>query len=190
MITLTRLLELAGVRRLLEMSEPEAEAVFGREGYNARSMDKDALRDAWVQLQRRYHEGGSTPNPTRIAAINGAYDTLKNRAQQPVDSEVPDASDPVTYQVWGWDGRLFTKGFTVQCPPTTMSELPRMANERLRQGFRRPKAILIEPVSPGGRRSMTLIAVDGRPVPHASHGVIADPGQDPVFRSWLQAQVG
>jgi hypothetical protein len=55
-----------------------AAVVFAHEGEDPRGKDPDALREAWLRLQRRYHEAGTSPDPAKLADINAAYGVLKD----------------------------------------------------------------------------------------------------------------
>lgn len=78
MLDIDRLLELAGIKRnkpLMEMSEQEAARILGfNPGQTVTPSEIKARRNALV---RRYHEGGLTPNPEKMALINAAYDVIE-----------------------------------------------------------------------------------------------------------------
>jgi hypothetical protein len=46
-----------------------AVAFFANEGYAVKSLSKDGLHQAWINLQRKYHEGGQNPDPSMRLTI-------------------------------------------------------------------------------------------------------------------------
>src|SRR3954463_11323914 len=109
-IDLTRLLKLAGRPLMEKMSYQDAEAVFSDEGEFVRGFSAAAMNRAWKRLQRRYHEAGTNPNPTKIAKINAAYDVLKTGGgeETPVGRRA-DAAIAQGFTVWGWNGERLIK---------------------------------------------------------------------------------
>jgi hypothetical protein len=117
--------------------------VFELEGEFPMAGNAPALKQAWVRLQRRYHEAGCAPDPKRIATINAAYSALKRLAGKD-DSRTAGSSESKTYRVWAWDGERLTKGVAERSSPDRFPEVARMAVERMSWGFRRPRAIFLE----------------------------------------------
>jgi hypothetical protein len=69
-----------------------AVAFFANEGYAVKSLSKDGLHQAWINLQRKYHEGGQNPDPEKAQLINAAYDILK-REPPSGDDDAHEESD-------------------------------------------------------------------------------------------------
>ena len=117
--------------------------VFELEGEFPIAGNASALKQAWVRLQRRYHEAGCAPDPKRIATINAAYSALKRFAGED-NSRAAGNPESKTYRVWAWDGERLTKGVSERSSPNLFPEVARMAMERMSWGFRRPRAIFLE----------------------------------------------
>jgi hypothetical protein len=117
--------------------------VFELEGEFPMAGNASALKQAWVRLQRRYHEAGFAPDPKRIATINAAYSALKRLAGKD-NWKTAGNSESKTYRVWAWDGERLTKGVSERFSPDRFPEVARMAVDRMSWGFRRPRAIFLE----------------------------------------------
>jgi hypothetical protein len=117
--------------------------VFELEGEFPIAGNASALKQAWVRLQRRYHEAGCAPDPKRIATINAAYSALKRLAGEG-DPRMMGGPESKTYRVWAWDGERLTKGVSERFSPRQFPEVARVAVERMSWGFRRPRAIFLE----------------------------------------------
>jgi hypothetical protein len=117
--------------------------VFELEGEFPIAGNALALKQAWVRLQRRYHEAGCAPDPKRVATINAAYSALKRLAGEG-DPRTTGSPESKTYRVWAWDGERLTKGVSERSSPNQFPEVARVAMERMSWGFRRPRAIFLE----------------------------------------------
>lgn len=190
MVTLRRLLELAG---LLEDLPPvhdnlpveTAKRLFASEGEPVDLTDTGSLHRAWLRLQRKYHEVGTTPDSERLARINRAYDVIKRATGEPMISRAASDEQPAESAqttVWAWDGRLFTKGMTVKVTPSSYDRLAEIAATKMRRGFALPKAILLQ-----YHRKMVVIYSNGRYMhPPPDYPVFGDPGQDRQLAAWLR----
>ena len=65
------------VERMEAMTRARAFALFADEGLWVKSLSEDGLHEAWIILQRKYHEGGRSPDPQKSQMVNVAYDILK-----------------------------------------------------------------------------------------------------------------
>ena len=149
------------------MTRARAVAFFANEGYSVKSLSKDGLHQAWINLQRKYHEGGLNPDPQKAQMINMAYDILKREPPSgDEDAREESGTDlPVDeYKVWGWDGEYLTLGFHVECTPRQFNKVIEMARERLRRGFIRPLAVLLQPRTTSYDPHLLLIYVNGHSV--------------------------
>ena len=117
--------------------------VFELEGEFPIAGNASALKQAWVRLQRRYHEAGCAPDPKRIATINAAYSALKRLAGEN-GSRTAGSPESKTYRVWAWDGERLMKGASERFSPSQFPEVARAAVERMSWGFRRPRAIFLQ----------------------------------------------
>ncbi len=164
------------------MSRASAVALFADEGYSVRGLSRDGLRQAWINLQRRYHEGGQSPDPHKAQMINMAYDVLKREPPSGDDDarEESDADLPLEeYTVWGWDGEYLTPGFRVECTVRQFNKVIRMARERLRRGFIRPLAVLLQPRTTSYDPHLLLIYLNGHSVnPPQRFETEGDPSAD------------
>ena len=175
------------------MTRASAVALFANEGFPVKSLSKDGLHQAWISLQRKYHEGGRSPDPQKAQMINVAYDVLK-REPPPGDDDTDDAPDadlpldlPLEeYTVWGWDGEYLTAGFRVECTPRQFDKVIKMARERLRRGFIRPLAVLLQPRATSYDPHLLLIYVNGHSVnPPERFESEREPGADKHLKAAL-----
>src|ERR1044072_1584978 len=141
MLTLARLLELAGLREDI-MSRDQALRIFSHFGQPV--FNDDDPRTAWINLQRKYHEGGREPNPEALTLINRAYGILKSASSKRGPQQAaPVYSDTARYEVYGWDGRALIPGYVIEATPEQFGEIVTQAMQRLRQGFKRPTSIVL-----------------------------------------------
>jgi hypothetical protein len=171
------------------MTRASAVALFADEGYPAKSLSEDGLHQAWINIQRIYHEGGRSPDPQKAQMINMAYDILK-REPLSGDDDVPEAPDPDLpldeYTVWGWDGEYLTPGFRVECTIRQFNKVITMARERLRRGFTRPLGVLLQPRTTSYDSRILLIYLNGHSVnPPQSFETESDPRADQRLRTLL-----
>ncbi len=173
------------------MTRASAVAFFAAEGYSVKSLSKDGLHQAWINLQRRYHEGGESPDPEKAQTINVAYDILKREPLSGDDDahEEFDADLPLDeYTVWGWDGEYLTPGFRVGCTVRQFNKVIQMARERLRRGFIRPMAVLLQPRTTSYDPHLLLIYLNGHSVnPPQRVETESDPSIDQHLKSWLSS---
>jgi len=171
------------------MTRARAVALFANEGYSVKGLSKDGLHQAWINLQRKYHEGGQSPDPQMAQMVNMAYDLLKREPASGDDDarEAPDTDLPRDeYTVWGWDGEYLTPGFQVDCTARQFSKVIDMARERLRRGFIRPLAVLLEPRTTSYDPHLLLIYVNGHSVnPPRRFETDGDPSADRHLKAEL-----
>jgi hypothetical protein len=171
------------------MTRASAVAFFAAEGYSVTSLSKDGLHQAWINLQRKYHEGGQRPDAEKAQTINVAYDVLKREPRSGDDDahEEADADLPLDeYTVWGWDGEYLTPGFRVECTARQFGKVIKMARERLRRGFIRPLAVLLQPRTTSYDPHLLLIYLNGHSVnPPQRVETEADPSVDRHLKAWL-----
>ena len=83
------------------------------------------------------------------------------------------------YTVWGWDGEYLTPGFRVECTARQFNKVIRMARERLRRGFIRPLAVLLQPRTTSYDPHLLLIYLNGHSVnPPQRFETEGDPSAD------------
>jgi hypothetical protein len=171
------------------MTRASAVAFFADEGYSVNSLSKDGLHQAWINLQRRYHEGGQSPDPQKAQMSNMAYDILKREPLSGDDDahEESDTDLPLDeYTVWGWDGEYLTSGFRVECTVRQFNKVIKMARERLRRGFIRPLAVLLQPRTTSYDPHLLLIYLNGHLVkPPQRVETESDPRVDQHLKAWL-----
>jgi hypothetical protein len=166
-----------------------ARAFFSGEGYAVESLSKDQLHQAWITLQRKYHEGGESPDPQKAQMANMAYDVLKRASEEPADDadDEADAKLPLDeYTVWGWDGEYIFPGFSVTCTARNFNKVIRMARDRLRRGFIWPKAVLLQPKTTSYDPYLLLVYLNGHLVnPPRRLDTERDPRVDPHLKAML-----
>jgi hypothetical protein len=171
------------------MTRASAVAFFAGEGYSVKSLSKDGLHQAWINLQRKYHEGGQNPDPQKAQMSNMAYDILKREPRSGDDDahEECDTDLPLDeYTVWGWDGEYLTPGFRVECTVRQFNKVIKMARERLRRGFIRPLAVLLQPRTTSYDPHLLLIYLNGHLVnPPQRVETEGDPRVDRHLKAWL-----
>lgn len=171
------------------MTRARAVAFFANEGYSVKSLSKDGLHQAWINLHRKYHEGGQSPDPEKAQMINMAYDILKREPLSGDDDarEESDTDLPLDeYTVWGWDGEYLTSGFHVECTARQFGKVIEMARERLRRGFIRPQAVLLQPRTTSYDPHLLLIYVNGHSVnPPQRFETEGDPSTDRHLKAQL-----
>ena len=149
------------------MTRASAAAFFTDEGCAVERLSKDELRRAWITLQRRYHEGGQSPDPEKAQMTNMAYDILKREPlSEGDDADEQAATDLPAHDntVWGWDGEYLTPGFRVACTAQQFGKVIEMARERLRRGFIWPRAVLLQPGTTSYEPHLLLIYLNGHSV--------------------------
>jgi hypothetical protein len=63
-----------------------------------------------------------------------------------------------------WDGEYLTPGFRIECSARQFSKVVKMARERLRRGFIRPLAVLLQPRTTSYDPHLLLIYLNGHSV--------------------------
>jgi hypothetical protein len=177
-------------RSLMEaMTRARAIALFADEGYPVKSLSDDGLHQAWINLQRKYHEGGRSPDPQMAQMINMAYDILKREPLSGNDDvhEEADADLPLDeYIVWGWDREYLIPGFPIECTPRHFTNVITMARVRLRRGFIWPLGVLLQPKATSYDSRLLLIYINGHSVnPPQSFETEGDPSVDQGLKTWL-----
>ncbi len=171
------------------MTRASAVAFFAAEGYSVKSLSRDGLHQAWINLQRKYHEGGQNPDPQKAQMANMAYDILKRESPLGDDDarEEHDTNLPMDeYTVWGWDGVYLTPGFRVACSARQFDKVINMARERLRRGFIRPLAVLLQPRTSSYDPHLLLIYLNGHSVnPPQKFETDGDPRVDQQLKARL-----
>ncbi len=171
------------------MTRAYAVIFFADEGYSVQSLSKDGLHQAWIDLQRKYHEAGQSPDPQKALMVNMAYDILK-REPLSEDDDVHEESDtdlPLDeYTVWGWDGEYLIRGFRVGCTVRQFNKVIKMARNRLRHGFKPVLAVLLQPRATSYDPHLLLIYLNGHSVnPPQSLETESDPRVDQRLKMWL-----
>lgn len=175
------------------MTRASAVALFADEGYSVQGLSKDELHHAWINLQRKYHEGGQSPDPQKAQMVNMAYDILK-RAPRSGEYDAHEESDGESdtglplgeYTVWGWDGEYLTPGFHVECTARQFNKVIKMARDRLRRGFIWPRAVLLQPRTTSYDPHLLLIYLNGHSVnPPQRLETEADPRVDHDLKAKL-----
>jgi hypothetical protein len=180
---------IAGRSLMEDMTRARAIALFADEGYPVKSLSDDGLHEAWINLQRKYHEGGRSPDPQKAQMINVAYDILKREplsgnddVHEDVDADLP----LVEYTVWGWDGEYLLPGFRIECTTRQFDKVITMARVRLRHGFIWPLGVLLQPRASSYDARLLLIYINGHPVnPPQSFETEGDPRVDQRLKMLL-----
>ena len=171
------------------MTRAHAVALFADEGYSVESLSEDGLHQAWIVLQKKYHEGGRSPDPEKSQMVNVAYDILKREPVSGDDDvhEESDASLPLNeYTVWGWDGKDLIPGFRVECTTRGFNKVIVTARKRLRRGFIWPLGVLLQSGASSYNTQLLLIYLNGHSLnPPLVFDVESDPRSDQHLKAWL-----
>lgn len=168
-----------------DLSFDEARHAFVRLGAPNVPSDPDELKHVRNRLIRRYHESGSTPDEHKLALLIAAYRVLLN-GQEP-EEPFFDTESPRDWQVFGCDGSVLLPGSLVRCTTRQFKQVARTAAATLRQGFRRPWAVLLQ--ERGVHHQVVLIFARGYDVQPALPIPVDARGPNPMLDRFLPQRV-
>jgi len=167
-----------------DLSFEEARLAFVRLGAAEVPADPVALKAVRNLLLRRYHETGSSPDVQKLALLISAYRVLQaGREEEPAwDPEIPR-----DWRVFGCDGAVLMPGSLVRCRSAQYGQVSRTAIATLRQGFRRPWAVLLHDGADYGH--MLLIFARGRDVVPPLPIPVDGRGRNPMLDRFLPQRI-
>jgi len=168
----------------VELTYDDARSMFFRLGAPEVPTDPAALKAVRNQLLRRYHESGSMPDQYKLVQVISAYRVLQaGRVEEPVWT-----SEPVQdWQVFGCDGSVLLPGCPVRCRPSQFGQVSRTAVATLRQGFRRPWAVLLHDGTEFSQ--MLLIFARGRDIDPPLPIPVDARGHNPMLDRFLPQRI-
>jgi hypothetical protein len=109
------------------------------------------------------------------------------RPPSPEEVDQPPDDLPLDeYTVWGWNGEYLIPGFRIECSTRGFDNVVKMARQRLRHGFKWPRANLLQPRASSYSPYLLLIDVNGHSInPPITLQTESDPRVDQHLKSIL-----